>query len=854
MKKIFLLIAISLLWCSATNLYAYTIDVAKSYLAVQTLNTSSKLIGANGTIPSIMSADISATSQRLSFELVSTGIYRIKNDAGNYLTCTSAGVIAYASSLDATTDAQWTIADVATTGFVSFKSVSLSTSYITSAAVITGPAAFNGTPLTLTTTAPTAAGSAAFKLVEATTGTYPTFSNGLADVSFENTNSESAPLGEWINDQSKTMGAGGTSRVRAMYSSAGTNSYMLRFASVANLNGYYKISHKLNGLTPGATYTFGFKYKVDGAGGGAAPLVNSQARVYATTAVNADYTNAIGGPTNFSLTELPTIPILSQLNPYSTNVTFVTPATSCYMVFARLVTTSADFYMYIDDMSLTKVETPIITIAEKTLAFDGAENVKTLTVTGSNLTTDITFTVPAGISLSGTNVTGSGTTYTIALANANKINTVTVTYDKVATVSGNISASNGAAATATSAVTATPSFIPTVGVKYYLLQTNLLSSKVVGVVTSNQPALNNADVYLSQKFEFIPVAGIANAYYLKNDSAMYLNSVGSTNGLVYEPATNSANSQWLITGTASTSLKFKNVATGAYLTSAAVAAGSVLTASGLNSDVNATYKLIASTALFQNNTIDGGFENVNADAAPIGEWINDKSQILGGGGFSRVRSLYATTGSNSFMLRFNETNTVGNGYYKISHKLVGLTAGASYTFSFNYKVDNGSGGVAGANSQARVYAASMPNDTSLNAIGGSSNYYLTELPTVGPANQSPYNGSVTFVAPGTSCYMVFAKLIAQDLPLTYIYMDDMSLIRNSSTVTGIDHANQTNMNVTVRDNTLKVTGVNSYTVYNVQGMKVADIKSNTDATSIHLNTGVYFVRTNTSEVAKLIVR
>ncbi|MDD4991936.1 MAG: T9SS type A sorting domain-containing protein [Paludibacter sp.] len=853
MKKIFLLIAISLLWCSATNLYAYTIDVAKSYLAVQTLNTSSKVIGANGTTPSIMSADISATSQRLSFELVSTGIYRIKNGDGNYLTCTSAGVIAYAASLDATTDAQWTIADVATTGFVSFKSVSLSTSYITSAAVITGPAVFNGTPLTLTSTAPTAAGSATFKLVEATTGTYPVFSNGLADVSFENTNSESAPLGEWINDQSKTIGGSGTSRVRAMNSSTGTNSYMLRFASVANLNGYYKISHKLNGLMAGATYTFGFKYKVDGTNATTLPTSNSQAMLYAATAVNADYTNAIGGSTNYSLTEVPTVFIASQ-SAKTANVTFVAPATSCYMVFAKLVTTSADFYMYIDDLTLTKVETPIISIAEKTLSFDGAENVKTLTVTGSNLTTDITLTVPTGISLSGANVTGSGTTYTIALANANKINSVTVTYDKLSTVSGNISASNGALATATSAVTATPSFIPTSGVKYYLLQTNLKSGKVVGVVSATQPALNNADLYLSQKFEFVPVSGIANCYYLKNDSSMYLNSVGTTTGLVYESATNSTNSQWLIACTASTLLKFKNVATGAYLTSTDVAAGTVLSASGLSSDVNATYKLIASTDMIQNNMIDGGFENAIVDGAPLGTWINDKSQVLGGGGYSRVRAMYPTTSSNSFTLRFNETNTVGNGYYKISHKLVGLTAGATCTFSFNYKVDNGAGGVVGVNSQARVYAASIPNDSSINAIGGSTNYYLTELPTVGPANQSPYAGSVTFVAPATSCYIVFAKLISQDLPLTYIFMDDMALTINPATVTGIGKANQSNLNVIVRDNTLKVTGVNSYTVYNVQGMKVADIKSNTDAASIHLNTGLYFVKTNTSEVVKLIVR
>ena len=79
MKKIFTSIAVIFLWCGVTNLYAYTIDVAKSYVAIQTSAYSGKFIGANGTVPSVMSADITDVSQRLSFELVSTNVYRIKN-------------------------------------------------------------------------------------------------------------------------------------------------------------------------------------------------------------------------------------------------------------------------------------------------------------------------------------------------------------------------------------------------------------------------------------------------------------------------------------------------------------------------------------------------------------------------------------------------------------------------------------------------------------------------------------------------------------------------------------------------------------------------------------------------------
>jgi hypothetical protein len=370
MKKIFSLIILCFLAVSSMNMYAYTIDVTKTYLLEQTLATSSKVIGANGTVPSVMSADISATSQRLSFELVSTGIYQIKNGDGNYLTCNSSGLIAYSASLDATTDAQWTIADIGTTGLVSVKSVSLPTSYLTSAVVITGPAAFTGSPLTLTTTAPTAAGATAFKLVEAVTGTYPGFTNLLVDGSFENVVANGAPLGEWINDKSQTMGGSGKSRVFGSNATTGTNSFQLRFNLPTGSNyGYYNISHKLTGLTAGKTYRFSFKYKVDGAAS-AIPVANAKANVFAASSVNDVVANAIGGATNYITTEVPTVLLTSQSSLTSNYLTFVAPASSCYLVFSKFVQDDTTiFYIYMDDMMLEDVTltTGIMNLSNKNL-------------------------------------------------------------------------------------------------------------------------------------------------------------------------------------------------------------------------------------------------------------------------------------------------------------------------------------------------------------------------------------------------------------------------------------------------------------------------------------------------------
>lgn len=374
MKKNVLLIALSILWVSSLNLYAYTIDGAKAYLVLQTLQTSTKVIGANATTPSVLSADIADLSQRMTFGLVSTGVYTIKNGANNYLTCNSSGEIAYASSLDATTDAQWTIADIGTTGFVSIKSVSLSTSYLTSAAVITGPTAFSGSLLTLTTTTPAGGSSSAFKLIEAVTGTNPGFANLLIDPGFENTVADGAPIGEWINDKAAPLGGGGKSRVRNVYSNTGNNSFMLRFNSTVGGNfGYYNISHKLTGLIPGKTYRFSFRYKVDGNGttGGVAnvPTSDAIANVFAATTVNDVVANAIGGASNYITTVAPTVNITSQTTALnSNNLTFVAPASSCYIVFSKnsQVDTTV-FYIYMDDMMLVDFTTGVTTPTESKL-------------------------------------------------------------------------------------------------------------------------------------------------------------------------------------------------------------------------------------------------------------------------------------------------------------------------------------------------------------------------------------------------------------------------------------------------------------------------------------------------------
>lgn len=79
-------------------------------------------------------------------------------------------------------------------------------------------------------------------------------------------------------------------------------------------------------------------------------------------------------------------------------------------------------------------------------------------MTGANLTSDITITVPSShITLSGGNVMGTSPNYTIALANANQLNSITAIWDKAANLAvGNISFASSPATTKNVAVSSTP--------------------------------------------------------------------------------------------------------------------------------------------------------------------------------------------------------------------------------------------------------------------------------------------------------------------------------------------------------------------------------------------------------------
>lgn len=404
------------------NAHAYTIDVSQQYYIMQSAATSAKMIGVNSTpAPAIMDAD-DVNTEQFTFTLITAGVYTLQNGAGNYLACNASSVISY-SATNIDTDTQWTITDIGTTGYVSIKSVSAPTKYLTTTAVT------SGSVLTTTATAPTAQGNSAFKLILKNS----LLVNGMIDPGFENNIINNGPVGTWVNDQNRTMGAGTTARILSnSYQASGLNGFALRF--IGDGNSFDRIGHKLMNLTTGATYSFGFKYRQSNGNGPVA-----KASVYLAATGTADSTAALSpmfistAPTDLTIAQ----PVSSGF------ISFTAPSANPYIVFNKFgaaynTFTGANYFiMYIDDLVLTKIADPgVAAITSSVSSVSFAKGLSTsFILTGYNLTSSIELSAPVGVTLSVTSLP------------ANSSNVVVTATTGTSVVNGNITITSAGANT-----------------------------------------------------------------------------------------------------------------------------------------------------------------------------------------------------------------------------------------------------------------------------------------------------------------------------------------------------------------------------------------------------------------------
>ena len=344
--------------------------------------------------------------------------------------------------------------------------------------------------------------------------------------------------------------------------------------------------------------------------------------------------------------------------------------------------------------------------------------------------------------------------------------------------------------------------VPTAGLKFYILQTATKSGKVVGTTTFNESVIANVGDLSSQQFEFIPVPGKADTYYLKNTKGYYLiNSTDVLSLTEYADVVSGANCEWVLTGTALSSVRLKVNSSG-YLATSDITAGSYLYCDKTATDAMGSFKLVPASLMVQNGLVDPGFENAVLEGTPIGSWINNADKIFGNDDATTlnyrsriVSNGYQSVENNAFQLRFyNDANS----YTKISNKLTGLTQGATYKFTFKYKQGN----VNTTDATVSAYVTNVANDLPANSLG---TIFTTIPPTTTAATQTAQNGTVTFVAPASSCYMVFAKNPASTSAFLS-YIDDMVLTKTvEATRQIISSVSGLNFNALNRIDTMMVT-------------------------------------------------
>jgi hypothetical protein len=348
--------------------------------------------------------------------------------------------------------------------------------------------------------------------------------------------------------------------------------------------------------------------------------------------------------------------------------------------------------------------------------------------------------------------------------------------------------------------------IPDAGSRYFIMQTATLSAKVVGATVFGEAVVQDAGFNAVQQFEFIPVAGKTDTYFLRNGVGMYLiNSEDLPNLTEFWDVALPGYGEWVLEGSALSAIKLKSV-TSAYLGSDSYQSGTFVLCDKAASHESTGLKLVPVGAMTQNMLIDGGFENAVVEGAPLGLWINNNNRIFGNDSPTtqnfRTRIInngYQSVGNNALAARFYGDE---NSYTRLSFKLTNLTKGASYRFSYKYKQGNTNTTDAFVN----TYATIVANDASANSF---SNIAASTPPSSTATTQVPGTAAITFFAPATECFVVWEKNPAAASGRNWLfYIDDMVLVKTADANSQIyTETNLFSFNNVNRTSSMKITGV-----------------------------------------------
>ena len=201
----------------------------------------------------------------------------------------------------------------------------------------------------------------------------------------------------------------------------------IRWDGTITTSAYYTL--QLGTLNAGVTYTFTWSYAWNS--NASAPTLTTRICTSTNGTTGAFAATSVTGTSAAIATTTETFPCGAAQTMRTGTIVFTPSTTNFYYLSIASSTASL---CAIRDLSLYANVLPSVNL----ISLSGKYPKQTFGLTGfSGLTADLTITAPVGITLSGTNVTGSGP-YTIAVANAKTVNNITATWDGTTSVSGNV--------------------------------------------------------------------------------------------------------------------------------------------------------------------------------------------------------------------------------------------------------------------------------------------------------------------------------------------------------------------------------------------------------------------------------
>lgn len=286
---------------------------------------------------------------------------------------------------------------------------------------------------------------------------------------------------------------------------------------------------------------------------------------------------------------------------------------------------------------------------------------------------------------------------------------------------------------------------PQAGVYYNIVQTP--SNMVVGAV-GVQPVVQTANNTLDQAFEFVPIEGKTDTYYIKNFFGKYLNKVASSGwNVTYltEPdQNNTLNAEWVITDDASATTVFRLLlnANSKYVATDAIESNSNLYCDKAGDHVRGLFTLVQATiptelvAAYNSLSISGDLTAVTADITlpatidgfPI-TWTSSLPAVIATDGkvtrpdqYDAMVKLTATMSQEVNGITFTMTKE-----FMVTVKAFNVAGEQLAKWDFASNRISESNGLITATDSISGFVGTIMNDASIRTIGNTERFNVLDL-------------------------------------------------------------------------------------------------------------------------------